>query len=107
MATLRMPDRLAREIIAYCITATPQTSRSDELLRMLIAGLGDLSVESARIETNYEGRHAYVVVDAAHARDFTRLFPAATRLREHSHGKIGFRLNGCAVTEHVTPPRRA
>ncbi len=96
MATLRMPDRLARELVAYCISSTPPSSRSDDLLRILISALGDLPVESAHIATDDDGgrRHADVVVDAEHAGAFVALFPRAACLRRTRLGTCVFRLPG-------------
>jgi hypothetical protein len=96
MATLRMPDRLARELVAYCITETAPTSRSDDLLRMLISALGDIRVESAHIATDAKScrRHANVEVDPEDARAFQALFPGAARLRGSPRGASVFRLDG-------------
>src|SRR5262245_23110678 len=96
MATLRMPDHLARELVAYCITTAAPTSRSDELLRILISALGELRVESAHIATDGKGRrrHADVVVDPGDARAFEALFPGAARLHMSMCGAPVFRLTG-------------
>jgi hypothetical protein len=95
VATLRMPDRLARELVAYCIdSAAP--ARGDDLLRMLISALGDLPIESAHIVTEDDGCHRYadVVVHAAHAEAFRALFPGAARLRASRGATSVFRLAG-------------
>src|SRR6266508_92587 len=96
MATLRMLDRLARELVAYCIRSSAPSSRSHDLLLMLISTLGDLPVESAHIATDDDGgwRHADVVVDAEHAGAFVALFPRAARLHRPRLGTCVFRLPG-------------
>jgi hypothetical protein len=96
MATLRMPDRLARELVAYCIAETAPTGRGDDLLRILISALGEVRVESARITTDEHGsrRHADVVVAAEDAGAFEALFPGAARLGASRGGAPVFRLRG-------------
>jgi hypothetical protein len=96
MATLRMPDRLAREAVAHLIGVAPLTMRADDLLRMLISALGELPVESAHIATDDEGnRQADVVVEADDAPAFATLFPRAACVRSTSRGTSVFRL--CAA----------
>jgi len=97
MATLRMPDPLAREVVAYCISAATPTYRSDEVLRMLISALSELPVESAHIVPVDEGRRRYadVVLEAEYADAFTALFPRARRLGRGPRGSFVFRLAGC------------
>src|SRR6266545_8361411 len=91
-----MPDTRVGEPVAYCISSTPPSSRSHDLLRMLISALGDLPVESAHIATDDDGgwRHADVVVDAEHAGAFVALFPRAACLHRTRLGTCVFRLPG-------------
>jgi hypothetical protein len=85
-----------REVVAYCISTAAPSSRSDDLLRMLISALGDLPVESAHIAPDDDGeqRHADVVVDAEHAGAFAVLFPRAAHVRRTRRGTSVFRLPG-------------
>jgi hypothetical protein len=103
MATLRMPDRLARELVTYCISAAAPTSRSDDLLRMVISALGELPVESAHISTEVDAdsRHADVVVAMEYAPQLAALFPGAARLGEQPGGTSAFRLEGSPQTGHT------
>lgn len=95
MATLRMPDSLARELITYCIGAAAPTRRSDELLRMLISAFGDVPVRSAHIVADDASRrHARVVVDAEHAPALASLLPRAMRLGRSAPGTSAFRVSG-------------
>jgi hypothetical protein len=94
MATLRMPDRLVREVVSYYIASASPTRRSDDLLRMLISALGDLPVESAHIALDRKGRHADVVVDVERRSEFMTLFPGAVLLGEGARGTFLFRLSG-------------
>jgi hypothetical protein len=94
MATLRLPDRLARELVAHCIDTTPPTGRGDDLLRMVISSISDLPVESAHLATGDEGLHADVVVHADDAREFAALFPGASRMANSPTGACVFRLAG-------------
>jgi len=94
MATLRMPDRLARELITYCISAAAPTRQSDALLRMLISAFGELPVQSAHIVADADGsrRHAHVVVDAEAAAALKALLPRALPLRRSPRGTSAFRV---------------
>jgi hypothetical protein len=94
MATLRLPDRLARELVAHCIDTTPPTSRGDDLLRMVISSISDLPVESAHLARDDDGLHAEVAVPAEDAREFAALFPGASRVADSSTGAVVFRVAG-------------
>jgi hypothetical protein len=92
MATLRLPDRLARELVARCIETTPPSTRGDKLLRMVISSISELAVESAHLRSGDEGLHAEVAVHADDAREFAALFPGASRDADSPTGAVVFRL---------------
>jgi hypothetical protein len=106
MATLRMPDSLARELISHCIGTLAPTRVSDELLRLMISAFGELAVRSAHIVAADDAsrRHAEVIVDVEDAAALRTLFPGAPAVQTSPSGRFLFRLRRPHQFPENAPP---
>jgi hypothetical protein len=99
---LRIPDRLARELVVYYIGEGALADDSDDVLRTIIDSVALVPIESAHIyeERGRDARrYATILLDAEHGARFMAVFPEADRLRNPAPGKAAFRVAGCTV-EH-------